>query len=152
MDQATPAIDETEAGSLQPRHAIPVRLKKRSDFLRVASGRKSHASLFTVQMGARAGSTGMDLPRVGFTVTKKVGGAVERNRIKRRLREVVRLRDDLGLRPVHDYVIVARREILSARSEALARSLKFAIEKVHAAPRNGRGPRGKSLGPSNPES
>jgi ribonuclease P protein component len=52
-------------------------------------------------------------PRVGLTVTKKVGNAVERNRVKRRFREALRA-PDLKTLPDHDYVIVARREALSA--------------------------------------
>jgi len=67
----------------------PVRLKRRAEFLRVASkGRKAAVHGLVLQVLPR----GDDAPaRVGFTVTKKVGNAVIRNRTKRRLREVARL-------------------------------------------------------------
>jgi len=47
--------------------------------------------------------------RVGFTVTKKNGTATERNRIRRRLRELVKRLDILSMRPHSDYVLVGRR-------------------------------------------
>ncbi len=52
--------------------------------------------------------------RVGFTVTKKVGTATERNRVRRRLRELVKRLDVISMRPHHDYVIVGRRAALDA--------------------------------------
>jgi ribonuclease P protein component len=65
----------------------------------------------------RAGAAGMDaaMARVGLTVSSKVGGAVVRNRIKRRLREAVRL--DLAALPPVDLVLVAR---ASAREGSVA--------------------------------
>jgi ribonuclease P protein component len=107
----------------------PGTLRKRREFLRVAAGRKAHAALFTVQMRRQDGRA--EPARVGLTVTKKVGGAVERNRIRRRLREVLRLDGSLGLRPEHDYVIVARRDLLSAGFDHVAASLRASIAKLH---------------------
>ena len=67
----------------------PPRLKRRAEFLRVASkGRKAAVPGLVLQALAR----GDDRPaRIGFTVTKKVGNAVVRNRTRRRLREAARL-------------------------------------------------------------
>ena len=63
------------------------RLRHRADFLAAAEGAKAPAATFVLQARPR----GDDGPaRVGFTVSRKVGGAVERNRVRRRLREVVR--------------------------------------------------------------
>ncbi len=66
-------------------------------------------------------------PRFGFTVSKHCGGAVRRNRIRRRLKEALRLIDPLPARPGYDYVIVARPEAIglafSALQEELARAL-----------------------------
>jgi ribonuclease P protein component len=71
-----------------PTAATPVRLKRRRDFLRVAAKGKRAArpGLVLQAMAAEAPA-----PRIGFTVTKKVGNAVVRNRAKRRLREAARL-------------------------------------------------------------
>jgi ribonuclease P protein component len=52
--------------------------------------------------------------RVGFTVTKKVGNAVVRNRVRRRLKEAVRVGAAGDMLPGNDYVIVGREDVLSA--------------------------------------
>ncbi len=70
--------------------------------------------------------------RVGFTVTKKIGNSVVRNRIRRRLREAVRHVMPEAARPGHDYVLVARHQALSAPFEELVRDLGRALRKLHA--------------------
>ena len=85
-------------------------LRQRADFLAVASGARANSPAFTLQ-GRRRDDPGPI--RIGFTVTKKNGNAPERNRIRRRLREVVRRTDGMALRPHHDYVLVGRRAALS---------------------------------------
>ena len=52
--------------------------------------------------------------RVGFTVSRQVGNAVERNRVRRRLREMVRLATAGSLHAGHDYVLIGRRAALEA--------------------------------------
>jgi ribonuclease P protein component len=71
-------------------------------------------------------------PRFGFTVTKQSGGAVQRNRIRRRLTEALRLLDPLPARPGHDYVILARPEALSMPFRALQGELIRAFGKIGA--------------------
>jgi ribonuclease P protein component len=71
-------------------------------------------------------------PRFGFTVTKQSGGAVQRNRIRRRLKEALRLLDPLPARPGHDYVILARPEALSMPFRALQGELIRAFGKIGA--------------------
>jgi ribonuclease P protein component len=72
-----------------PRLGAPAgRLKKRRDFLRVAS-RGKRAARPGLVLQAAPGEAG--LLRIGFTVTKKVGNAVVRNRTRRRLKEAARL-------------------------------------------------------------
>jgi ribonuclease P protein component len=64
------------------------KLKQRADFLAAAAGARASGAAFVLQARRRTESGSV---RVGFTVSKKVGNAVERNRVRRRLREVVRL-------------------------------------------------------------
>jgi ribonuclease P protein component len=71
-------------------------------------------------------------PRFGFTVTKQSGGAVQRNRIRRRLKEALRLLNPLPARPGHDYVILARPEALGMPFLALQRELSRALGKIDA--------------------
>lgn len=66
-------------------------------------------------------------PRVGFTVTRKVGNAVVRNRVRRRLREAVRTHAAGDMRPGKDYVIVGREEILDIPFDQLATELSRRI-------------------------
>jgi ribonuclease P protein component len=118
----------------------PPRLKKRRDFLRTATGAKGYAALVSVQVKARSPGPGEPDLRVGFTVSKKVGNAVARNRAKRRLREAVRVEPGLGLQPGHDYVIVARQDIVCADWPSLLSSLRAAIRKAHGGGRAATGP------------
>ena len=69
-------------------------------------------------------------PRFGFTVTKQSGGAVQRNRIRRRLKEALRLLNPLPARPGHDYVILARPEALGMPFLALQGELIRALGKI----------------------
>lgn len=69
-------------------------------------------------------------PRFGFTVTKQLGGAVRRNRIRRRLKEALRLLKPLPARPGHDYVILARPEALGMSFRTLQTELKRALGKI----------------------
>jgi ribonuclease P protein component len=109
--------------------AAPVeRLRKRVDFLGAASGRRISAATFVLQARVRA-DTGP--PRVGFTVSKKVGNAVERNRVRRRLREIVRLSDAARFRPGNDYVVVGRRAALTEPFARLIEDFHQAVERIH---------------------
>jgi len=65
--------------------------------------------------------------RLGFTVTKKIGGAVVRNRARRRLREALRRVLPGPARPGHDYVVVARRAALAQPFAELVADLASAI-------------------------
>jgi ribonuclease P protein component len=73
------------------------------------------------------------LKRVGFTVTKKLGGAAIRNRIRRRLKEALRLSHGLETRADHDYVLMAQREALGRRFDLLLADLKRAFSLVHSS-------------------
>ena len=84
-------------------------LTKRSDFLRAAKALHLSKPGFVVQMRPRQTDDGTGV-RVGFTCSKKVGNAVQRNRAKRRLREVARLVLPYKARAGTDYVLIGRRD------------------------------------------
>ena len=112
--------------------ATPIeRLRRRADFQRASRGRRWQGEAFTLQ-AAKRGVSSVAGPRVGFTVTRKVGGAVVRNRIRRRLKEALRLSINLETRPDHDYVLMARREALARRFDFLLADLTRAFAAVHA--------------------
>lgn len=106
-----------------PGHAPIQRLKKRAEFLAVRQGEKRRGPYFLLETKARGDSNAAGA-RIGYTVTKKVGNAVERNRVKRRLREAVRLSAAADMSPDSDYVIVGRRDVLDAPFEAIKAELK----------------------------
>ena len=109
------------------------RLKSRPQFLAVREGEKRRGSFFVIEMLDR--KTADAGPRVGFTVTKKHGNAVERNRMRRRLKEAVRLHAGFAMQPGHDYVVVARREVLTAPFEKLAGEL---VQRIESRPKHRR--------------
>ena len=92
------------------------RLKQRADFLAAAKGAKVPAGAFVLQARARADAAPA---RVGFTVSKKVGNAVERNRVRRRLKEIVRRNAALIGENGHDYVLIGRRAALAMPFERI---------------------------------
>ncbi len=96
------------------------RLRKRSEFLAVRAGEKRRGPLFLLEVLDRAD---MAPPRLGITVTKRVGNAVERNRVRRRIREAVRVGASDDMAAGNDYVVVGRREVLAAPFEKLKREL-----------------------------
>ena len=87
-----------------------VRLRVRPQFVFVRGGRTERRKSLLIQARRRKGRDPGSHLGAGFTATKKIGGAVIRNRAKRRLREAVRqLLPRLG-RPGWDYVFIARRD------------------------------------------
>jgi ribonuclease P protein component len=104
------------------------RLRRREDFVATAKGAKAPTPGFVLQTRRRDQGP----PRIGFTVSKKVGTAVERNRVRRRLREIVRLSPDHGLRPGHDYVLVGRRAALTLPFTRMIQDLDSALRRAHA--------------------
>jgi ribonuclease P protein component len=90
----------TPTGEGFPRVA---RIRRRREFLALGRvGERNQSAHFIVLTRPRDGES-----RLGVTVSRKVGGAVVRNRIKRRVREVFR-RDPERLMPRHDLVVIAR--------------------------------------------
>jgi ribonuclease P protein component len=104
------------------------RLRQRADFLAAATGIKIPAAAFVLQAKRRAD---VGPARFGFTVSKKVGNAVERNRVRRRLREIVRLNAAACIQPGHDYVLVGRRAALALPFERIKQDFDGAIRRAH---------------------
>jgi ribonuclease P protein component len=103
------------------------RLRQRADFLAVADGVRVNSAAFVVQSRRRDDSGPV---RVGFTVTKKNGSATERNRIRRRLRELVKRLDDISMRPHSDYVLVGRRAALNRDFATMLDDLRSALHRL----------------------
>lgn len=122
----------------------PGRLLRRADFLAMRGQKRVHASAFVLQFRQRdADEAGGRAARFGLTVTKKTGNAVERNRMRRRLREAVR-----HVAPGHagagfDYVLVARR---TALEEGFASIVAQLAEGLDRATRMGANPRRQEKG------
>ncbi len=117
-------------------------LRRRASFLAVAKGRRVSRPGFVLQAlkiaDGNGGKPGAKPPRFGFTVTKQIGNAVVRNRIRRRLREAVRLAES-GAESSTDYVVVGRRAALTLQFERLITDLRagFAALSHPPTPQNG---------------
>ena len=132
------ASDSVRDGRVFPVQALfnMDRLKRRADFRAAAAGMRASGKAFVLQARRR---TGEDAVRVGFTVSRQVGNAVERNRVRRRLRELVRLAKADTLRSGHDYVLVGRRAALQLPFGDMALELDKALGRVHAREAEGTG-------------
>ncbi|MBV1707037.1 MAG: ribonuclease P protein component [Hyphomicrobiales bacterium] len=131
----------------QEKPSPPPRLRVRADFLAAAKGRRRHCTAFVLQYVERPAASHdvTEAPRVGFTVTRKVGNAVVRNRIRRRLRAAVAASAGLPFRPGHDYVLVARLGALTMPFVDLQRELAHALGSKPA--RASQGPAVPALAP-----
>ncbi|MGA8496925.1 MAG: ribonuclease P protein component [Xanthobacteraceae bacterium] len=104
------------------------RLRRRTDFRAAAAGLRASVGTFVVQARRRA----EDGPvRIGFTVSRQVGNAVERNRVRRRLREIVRLSQGGGMHDGHDYVLIGRRAALAVPFGQMRQELDTALSRIH---------------------
>ena len=109
-------------------------LKKRAEFQRIRGGGRASLPAFVLEGKARVvgAAVGARMPRFGFTVTKKLGGAVVRNRIRRRLKAALsEVAKDLA-DPGFDYVVVARDIALTRPFDALRSDLAAAFQRVHS--------------------
>lgn len=152
-ESACPPSDQGEPNDFRG-HAIAdqeptvksevVRLKRRSEFLSVAAtGRRWVAPAFILQAGSRPHreqADGVGEIGLGFTATKRIGNAVARNRAKRRLKEAARLLLPGAAIAGHDYVLIARTEVLTCAFQTLLDDLGKAFSRVLTAKPRPMGP------------
>ncbi len=113
------------------------RLKTRQEFLAVAATRRKWAMPGLVLQARRRPDA--EPPRIGFTVSRKVGNAVARNRARRRLRAAVaEILPRLG-QPGSDYVVIGRKATLERPYGDLLLDLTTALKRIEA-----KSPAGKS--------
>lgn len=116
--------------------AVPAPLetiKKRADFVAAQAGERAGTPSFLLVRGKTPNGTGR--MRIGFTVTKKVGKAVVRNRIRRRLREAARrIFPDLGAAG-YDYVLIARPAAETREFALLLDDMKRGLLRLAALPK-----------------
>lgn len=74
--------------------------------------------------------SGQQLIRIGFTVSRKVGNAIQRNRAKRRLRAIVEDLMPRHAKPGFDYVVIGRRGTLNRPFKALEDDMRIALNKL----------------------
>jgi ribonuclease P protein component len=113
--------------------AAVARLKRRPEFLAVAASRRKWVAPGLILQAARRPeeSNLPPAPRIGFTASRKVGIAVERNRARRRLRAAVEtVLPKAGL-PGFDYVLVARTGTLTRPFADLVADLETALKHIH---------------------
>jgi ribonuclease P protein component len=109
------------------------RLKTRAQFLHVRGGARYVAPSLVLQARRREDAEGgpTQLARFGFTASKSLGGAVVRNKARRRLKEAVQLSGPAHAVEGYDYVLIAREGTVQRRFAELIKDLERALAKVH---------------------
>ena len=101
-------------------------LLKRAEFVRVQNRGERHRGRCLLLMVYPNES---EKSRVGLTVSRKVGNAVVRNRVRRRLRELIRAKPDLFISG-QDYVFIARARAATAGSSTLHKEVEWLLSQV----------------------
>ena len=115
-------------------------IKKRSEFVTISNKNISYYSATTLILAHKTSDfylkDSKDFVRAGYTVTKKIGNAVMRNKCKRRYREIFRkLAPDLAQNHF-DYVILARKQIIGAEFKKIESDLKFCLTGINKLLKN----------------
>ncbi len=100
------------------------RLRKRKDFIRVDADKEFR--ILTEHLVILVAGNSSNHSRVGVTVSKRVGTAVERNRYKRLLREIYRRHKEL-FPSGYDFVLIARKHGINPRYEILFQEIAHAL-------------------------
>jgi ribonuclease P protein component len=112
----------------------PETIRQRRDFLAANQGRRVPSAGFVLLVRQR--SDGAPLMRAGYTVTKKIGNSVIRNRLKRRLREIVLLTLPAHGHSGADHVLIGREAGLTRDFAMLKADLEKALAKAHLPPKD----------------
>jgi|SRR6478609_1408366 len=113
------------------------RLSRSGEFDRVYRDGSSHATRYLVLYSFPRQSEEADEVRLGVSVSRKIGGAVDRNRVKRAMREAFWTLSD-QLPPSHDFVLVARAEIGELIEREGSSGVRVSIEEALAGASRGR--------------
>jgi ribonuclease P protein component len=119
-------------------------VRRRADYLRCyREGRRLHSALATLHIAPNREGR----PRLGMTASRKVGGSVVRQRLKRRVREVYRRWEGRGRLPAADLVVHLKPAAAAASFGELERELKRLLGLVLRPPRQGRPPGPQAASP-----
>lgn len=129
---STPAPPKASPAPLAP-------LRRRADFVKAREGASAALPGLILQIRRRPAEDGPDTPRVGFTATKKLGSAVIRNRVRRRLRAAAAALLPGRAEPRTDYVLIGRADTAARPFADLLADLAQALERVHTRKRKGGG-------------
>lgn len=105
-------------------------LKRRPEFLRIAAKGKKSVTPGLVLQACRHARSGASV-RFGLTASRRVGGAVQRNRARRRLREAARAVLPVHAAPGHDYVLIARAATVRRPYALLVQDLEKALKRLN---------------------
>ena len=107
-----------------------VRIKKHTDFVEM---RNTLTKAFTKSFVLQVLTNDKQITRIGFTVSKKLSKlAVVRNRLRRQMREIVRLSPNVQIKyPSHDLVLIARNEALNRDYSQLTKDFEYLLNHVH---------------------
>lgn len=117
------------------RRSSVQRLRRRSEFLRVAGARRKWAAPGLVLQALRRPADGAGdstEPRYGLTASRKVGGAVVRNRARRRLRAAAEMVIPAHVTDGYDLVLIARKTTVTRSFAGLLEDLETALKRVGA--------------------
>ena len=106
------------------------RLKRQPDFLRVAGARRKSVTPGLILQARPRAAAEPEVFRVGFTVSRKVGGAVARNRARRRLRAAAKAVMPAHAAAAHDYVVIGRAATLTRPFPALIDDLCAGLRRL----------------------